>query len=176
MKKLNVLTLFFLSIVFALSVTSCATDSSDKESASDESTTVETPAVADAPTEDPEAPVTANMPKTTVEWTKVEHDFGEIDKGQKQSYTFTFKNTGDNPLVIASATAGCGCTVPKKPEEPIKPGETGELEVSYNGSGNGNISKDVTVVLNTEEGVDKLKIRAHIIDPEAEDPHAGHDH
>ena len=183
MKKLNFLSVLLLSVVFTCFITSCATDSSDKESTETETTTESTETATtevSSPELDP-GPAVANMPKTSVEWKKKEHDFGKIDKGEKQVYVFEFTNTGKHPLVIASATAGCGCTVPKKPEEPIQPGKTGKLEVQYNGSGKGQISKDVTVVLNTDEGVEKLKIKANVIDNSTEEivepeDHAGHDH
>lgn len=81
------------------------------------------------------------------------HDFGMIPKGQPVSKVFTIKNTGDKPLTIEDAKASCGCTVPKRPEEPIMPGETGELEVTFTSKPNQagqQISKNVTVTANIE--------------------------
>ena len=69
--------------------------------------------------------------QTTMEITPNVHDFGSIPKETAVSAIFKIKNTGDNPLIINDAKASCGCTVPRKPEEPILPGETGELEVTF---------------------------------------------
>ncbi|MDX1761377.1 MAG: DUF1573 domain-containing protein, partial [Christiangramia sp.] len=45
-------------------------------------------------------------------------DYGEIKKGSDGVRVFEFTNTGDAPLVIEDVKSSCGCTVPKKPEEP----------------------------------------------------------
>ena len=63
------------------------------------------------------------------------YDFGKVTDGEKVTLNYRFRNTGDKPLIIASAVASCGCTVPEKPEEPIKPGETGILKVVFNSEG-----------------------------------------
>jgi hypothetical protein len=165
MMKLNALALFLIA---AMLFTGCQKDSSSTE----ESTDNATEEVATADQKAPEANQAADnaapsIPLTSVEWEVKTHDFGEIPKGEKQKYIFEFTNTGDNPLVISSATAGCGCTVPKKPEEPIAPGDKGEIEVEYNGSGNGKISKNVTVLLNTDGGKEILNITANVVDPNA---------
>ncbi len=77
------------------------------------------------------------------------YDFGKVTEGEKVIYNYRFRNTGDKPLVIASAVASCGCTVPEKPEEPIKPGETGILKVVFNSEGRvGPAHKEIRVVSN----------------------------
>jgi hypothetical protein len=77
------------------------------------------------------------------------YDFGKVPDGEKVMYNYRFRNTGNKPLVIASAVASCGCTVPEKPEEPIKPGETGILKVVFNSEGRvGPAHKEIRVVSN----------------------------
>ena len=66
-----------------------------------------------------------------MEFSKTEHDFGTINEGDVVEHEFTFTNTGKAPLVVTNAKGSCGCTVPKKPEGPIAPGETGEIQVKY---------------------------------------------
>jgi len=165
MKKTNLFSALILIAVMSIAITGCQNDSSssDAEAGKDESSITENPETPVPTAENSTAVVDPSLPTTSVEWTAKIHDFGDIPKGDKQKTGFTFKNTGDNPLVIASATAGCGCTVPKKPEEPIAPGAEGEIEVEYNGSGTGKISKNVTVLLNTETGKDILNITANVI-------------
>ena len=94
---------------------------------------------------------------------KKEHDFGTIVQGTPQETIFKFTNTGDAPLVITDARSTCGCTVPEYPKNtPIAPGEGGELLVKFNGSGNGAVTKTVTVVANTDKGSEIIRIKAYV--------------
>src|SRR4028118_1304797 len=72
---------------------------------------------------------------TTVQLIDTVYDFGKITDGEKVEFSFRFKNTGKNPLVVSEASASCGCTVPEKPDEPIRPGETGFIKVAFNSQG-----------------------------------------
>ena len=74
-----------------------------------------------------------------------EVDYGEIIKGSDGIRIFTFINSGDMPLEITKVYSSCGCTIPKKPEEPIAPGETGEIQVKYDTNRVGPIRKTITV-------------------------------
>ncbi len=86
---------------------------------------------------------------TTVQMIDSVYNFGKVIDGEKVEYSYRFKNTGKKPLIVSSAVASCGCTVPEKPEEPIKPGETGFLKVVFNSTGRvGPVHKDVTVTSN----------------------------
>ena len=69
---------------------------------------------------------------TTVQLIDSVYDFGKVKQGELVTHSFTFKNTGSKPLVVQEAHASCGCTVPEKPEQPIKPGETGIIKVVFN--------------------------------------------
>ncbi len=100
------------------------------------------------------------LPVMTFE--KSEHDFGTIEQGTPQETIFTFTNTGNAPLIITDAKSTCGCTVPKKPEAPIAPGEKGELLVKFNGSGQNQVTKTITVTANTEKGQELLRIKAFV--------------
>lgn len=99
---------------------------------------------------------------TKIEFTEREFDFGKINKGEMVSHTFSFKNTGEAPLIIMDAKASCGCTVPQWTKDPVSPGETGEIEVKYNGSGSGKIHKTVTVLANTKPENTVLEIMADV--------------
>ena len=92
-----------------------------------------------------------------------EFDFGNIAKGASQEHVFKFTNTGEGPLVITNATSTCGCTVPTYPKnETIAPGESGEMLVKFNGSGQGQVTKTVTVTANTENGSEQIRIKAFV--------------
>ncbi|MGB5555160.1 MAG: DUF1573 domain-containing protein [Flavobacteriaceae bacterium] len=97
-----------------------------------------------------------------MEFDKAEHDFGTIEQNAPQETIFTFTNTGNAPLIITDAKSSCGCTVPKKPDAPIAPGEKGELLVRFNGAGQNLVTKTITVTANTEKGQELLRIKAFV--------------
>lgn len=105
--------------------------------------------------------------QTTMDFNERIHDFGKVDPETEVSYTFKVMNTGDKPLVIEEAKASCGCTVPKKPTEPIAPGEEGELEVSFKSKPGqfGPQNKSVTVTANVPEKQVILRITADVMKP-----------
>ncbi|MDC6362706.1 MULTISPECIES: DUF1573 domain-containing protein [Flavobacteriaceae] len=99
---------------------------------------------------------------------KAEHDFGAITQGTPQETTFKFTNTGNAPLIITDARSSCGCTVPEYPKNsPIAPGDSGELVVKFNGSGQNQVTKTITVTANTEKGTETLRIKAFVNPKEA---------
>ena len=132
----------YLLIVFAgLTFTSCGT--SDKKAE---------PLVANAAhdhsTEPASSADSANL--TTIEWLDpVTQELGTITKGQVVEISWKFKNTGSKPLTIESVQAGCGCTTPEPPKEPIAPGEEGTIRAKFNSENfSGHVTKDVTVAAN----------------------------
>ena len=94
---------------------------------------------------------------------KAEHDFGTIEQGTPQETVFKFTNTGDGPLIITDASSSCGCTVPEYPKNtPVAPGDTGQLIVKFNGSGQNQVTKTITVKANTNKGSEILRIKAFV--------------
>src|SRR5210317_504934 len=77
-------------------------------------------------------------------------DYGVIEKGSDGIRVFEFTNTGTAPLIISKVSSSCGCTIPKKPEEAILPGKTGEIQVKYDTKRVGPIRKAVTVISNAD--------------------------
>ena len=77
-----------------------------------------------------------------------------------RSCTFNYTNTGTAPLVIHQAFASCGCTVPKYTKNPVKPGERGKIDVTYNGTGKfvGHFQKTITVRTNATNEIVRLTI------------------
>ncbi len=91
------------------------------------------------------------------------HEFGEIVQGEKVSYAFKFRNTGKGPLVISSASASCGCTIPEYTKTPVEAGEEGYVNVTFDSSGkSGMVSKTVTLIANTIPNTKVLTISADI--------------
>lgn len=92
-------------------------------------------------------------------------DYGTIDKGADGLRVFEFTNTGNAPLLISEVKSTCGCTVPKKPEGPIMPGQTGEISVKYDTSRVNPIRKTITVISNADTPTVALKIKGEVVDP-----------
>ena len=91
-------------------------------------------------------------------------DYGTIEKGADGVRVFEFTNTGTAPLIISRVTSTCGCTVPKKPEGPILPGEKGEIQVKYDTQRVMPIRKTVTVLSNADTPTVALKIKGEVVD------------
>ena len=91
-------------------------------------------------------------------------DYGEIQKGSDGIRIFEFTNSGDAPLVITRVSSSCGCTVPKKPEKPVQPGETGEIQVKYDTNIVGPIRKTITVYSNADVPAKSLKIKGRVLE------------
>ncbi len=76
--------------------------------------------------------------------------FDTINEDDKVEHTFLLVNTGDKNLLIARAFGSCGCTVPEYPKDPVKPGDTASVKVTFNSAGKkGEQHKNVTIVCNT---------------------------
>jgi major membrane immunogen (membrane-anchored lipoprotein) len=102
-----------------------------------------------------------------MKFAQVEHDFGKIIQGEKVTYAFKFKNTGNSDLVIAKVSTTCGCTASDYPKDPVRPGEEGIIEASFDSSGKqGFQSKDLTIAANTQPANTILTIKAIVIIPE----------
>lgn len=92
-------------------------------------------------------------------------DYGTIEKGSDGVRIFEFTNTGNAPLIISNVKSTCGCTVPKKPDGPILPGDTGKIEVKYDTNRVNPIRKTITVTSNAETPTVALKIKGLVVDP-----------
>lgn len=124
---------------------------------------VDGPATAAVTNETPVRTPPADGKYPLMTFTETDHDFGAINQGDKVSYSFAFKNTGEADLIIADAKGSCGCTVPEYPKDPVKPGESGEIKVSFNSAGKvGMQLKTVTLTTNTAVGKEIISIKASI--------------
>ena len=95
---------------------------------------------------------------------KEEHDFGILIDGEKVTYSFRFTNSGDAPLIISNAKGSCGCTVPNYPKEPIAPGVSASIDVTFDSKGRtGKQSKAVTLTANTNPNRKVISIHSEVI-------------
>lgn len=93
----------------------------------------------------------AQQPQAEIKFDKLVINFGTFSETNPvQKCTFTFTNVGTAPLVINQAMASCGCTIPSYTKSPIKPGEKGKIDVTYNGKGKfpGHFKKSITIRTN----------------------------
>jgi hypothetical protein len=114
-------------------------------------------------------PVTAPASTAEITFTKELHDFGTINKGDNGTTEFTFKNTGKEPLIIANAQGSCGCTVPVWPKEPIAPGATSTIKVTYDTKRVGAFTKTVTITSNAQTANKVITIKGVVNDVPAEE-------
>ena len=109
--------------------------------------------------------------QASIKFDKVVHNFGTFSEdAPTQKCVFTFTNTGTAPLIINQAVASCGCTIPSYTKAPIKPGEKGEIKVTYKGKGlyPGHFKKTVTVRTNGGPSMVRLYIEGTMTDANAE--------
>lgn len=116
-------------------------------------------AVSEVKVKSPNAPV-AKFDKTVI-------DFGDLKQGSPETATFTLTNEGKEPLVIATAKASCGCTNLTYAKDPILPGKSTAISVTYNAAAAGSFLKTVTVTTNADEQPVVLQIKG-VVQPKKE--------
>lgn len=91
------------------------------------------------------------------------HDFGKIPQGTPVTYTFKFTNTGTAPLIISNIQSTCGCTVPDYSKTPVKPGEEGQIKVTFNAAAAQPFSKPITIASNAKTPSKTLIIKGEVV-------------
>ena len=89
------------------------------------------------------------------------YNFGTFSKSEPLvRCSFPFTNTGTAPLIIHQAFASCGCTIPTYTKEPVKPGEKGVIDVTYDGTDKfpGHFQKTITIRSNSVNELVRLTI------------------
>ena len=95
---------------------------------------------------------------------KTVHDFGDIyvDQGPV-SCTFTFTNTGTQPVLLLSAVASCGCTEVEWTREPLQAGKSGTVSATFdNNDGPSPFDKTVTVYVSDRKAPFVLHLRGSV--------------
>lgn len=91
-----------------------------------------------------------------IEVNKEIHDYGMVEYAGNGISEFVITNTGTEPLVITSAKASCGCTVPSYPKEPIAPGASAVITVKYDTKRPGSINKSIKITSNAVNQSEKV--------------------
>lgn len=100
-------------------------------------------------------------PQSEIKFDTLRIDLGTFSEKQSEQHcTFNFTNVGEAPLIINQAFASCGCTVPTYTKDPVKPGDKGQINVTYNGRGKfpGHFTKTITVRSNARNEIVRLTI------------------
>ena len=102
---------------------------------------------------------------TEVKFEKMDHIFGKISEDNGlASAVFNFANIGKVPLIISAANASCGCTTPEWSKEPVLPGKTGFIKVSYDPKNRpGVFNKTITVYANVPNSSRVLTISGEVV-------------
>jgi len=92
------------------------------------------------------------------------HDFGDISQGDKLEYVYVFENSGTEPLILSNVLTTCGCTATDWPHDPIAPGRSGEINVTFDSSGKmGKQNKVITVVSNAINSQERIKLITNVL-------------
>jgi len=97
------------------------------------------------------------------------HDYGQIEEDSDGTWSFVFKNLGEEAIVINRVRSTCGCTVPDWPREPIEPGASGEITVVYNTASTGTFLKSVIVYSTAANSPVKLQIKGKVFAKETDE-------
>lgn len=101
-------------------------------------------------------------PTTTISFERTMHDFGRVESGPKYKTSFKFINTGKEDLIISNAKASCGCTVPSYSAEPVKPGQSGQIDVEFDSQGRaGEQLKLIAITSNTNPKENVLTVKSN---------------
>jgi hypothetical protein len=144
--------LALLAVAFLASCQNTSSEAADAARQRVEENAVQPPANTAANTAQPAAqqPAAPAGPTTEMTFAETTFDFGTVQEGEKVAHTYSFTNTGSEPLILSNAKGSCGCTVPKWPREPIPPGESAEITVEFNSKNKkGKRNQKVTITANT---------------------------
>jgi hypothetical protein len=95
------------------------------------------------------------------------HDFGKIKQNVPVTTFSEITNISDKPVVIENAWAGCGCTTPEVPKEPIAPNATVKLKVGFNAAALNHFDKDVFIKVAGVNEPKVVKISGDVLDEAA---------
>jgi len=109
----------------------------------------------------------AKKAEDVLKFKELSYDFGKIKQSVPVTHDFVFTNVSDNPVIIESAMASCGCTTPVKPEGAIQKGKEDQIKTGFNAAVAGPFNKTVTIKV---AGVDmplQLHITGEVLTPDA---------
>ena len=93
------------------------------------------------------------------------HNFGKIQETDGPvSYTFEFTNTSSTPFLIEFISVSCGCTAPEHSPEPVLPGRSGSIKVTFDPAGRSNaFHAPIVVTSNNRQDQVSLTLTGEVI-------------
>ncbi len=88
--------------------------------------------------------------KADFKFTEEKHDFGKIPQGKPVTTLFEFSNVGQEPLILSEVRPTCGCTIADYTKTPIKPGDKGQIKITYSAAAMGPFNKVIIVSSNAK--------------------------
>ena len=99
----------------------------------------------------------------SLKFEEILHDFGNIVDGTQASYEFKYTNTGKSPLILTDVKPPCSCTTPEWPKDPLLPGKSAKIKVTFDSKGKpGSFSKTIEVKHNGESVRDYITIKGMV--------------
>jgi hypothetical protein len=113
--------------------------------------------------------VKAKKKKAPITFKTLTIERNNIPYGADETFTFSFKNTGKEPIIISNVQTSCGCTTAKKPEAPVAPKKSADISVKYDTKRVGQFTKTITVTSNVSEPI-VLTIKGTVLAEENKTP------
>jgi len=101
--------------------------------------------------------------KAEFKFNEEKHDFGKIPQGKPVSTQFSFTNIGEEPLILTSVQPTCGCTVADYTKTPVKKGDKGVINITYNAAAAGGFTKAIVVTSNAATPQKNLVISGEVV-------------
>ncbi|MBN8677805.1 MAG: DUF1573 domain-containing protein [Chitinophagales bacterium] len=83
-----------------------------------------------------------------VEWLDRQVTTGNVPFGTPVTREFRFKNISSENLLILQVKSSCHCTVAEWDHNPVEPGKTGVIKISYDAQKEGDFYRIVSVITN----------------------------
>lgn len=101
--------------------------------------------------------------ESIIKFKEIKHSFGKIKQGVPVTHDFMFANIGNEPLIVETASASCGCTTPTWPQQPIMKGKEDKLKAGFNAAAPGPFEKTIFVKLKGIDAPYELKISGEVL-------------
>lgn len=91
-------------------------------------------------------------------------NFGFVKKGEQVKLTYTYTNSGDQPLIITDAKAECSCTKVTFPKEPLQAGKSAAIEILFDTSPTyDRQDRTIEVISNDSKSPTKIRFKGVVL-------------
>jgi hypothetical protein len=92
------------------------------------------------------------------------HKFPKVKEGVILEHFYIITNTGSAPLIISEYKVSCSCTKAFLPKDPILPGESYKLKVSFDTNGKYYLQDRIIYLkTNTKKETHRLRFKVKVI-------------